>query len=249
MKLIEYQESPGAQNTAEETFDYQSIRALFVDIDDTIVCYEDGAGTTSSLLKVLESAAVALGGMSLEEAQHRIHKVNTEVTWWHFSDFIVDLNLNPKEFWNYAFHYEKAYLKPAGSDMKASLERIRNAGIGLYVTSNNPSSGILHKLSLAGLGTIQGAPLFRQLLGATELHAMKWNPLYWKKALAHTGLDASEVAILGDNPRDDLEIPQSIGIAHTFLIDRRADRSQENSRTVTHVRDFTEVAERLLERK
>lgn len=243
MKLMESQERTDTKPTVEAPFDYQSIRALFVDIDDTIIRHE--GAPTNSLLNVLESAAVTLGGMSPEEAQRRIQKINTEVAWWHFSDFIVELNLNPKEFWNYAFQYEQPYLKPTGFDLKTSLERIRNAGIGLYVTSNNPSSGILHKLSLAGLGTIQGAPLFRQLLGATELHAMKWDPLYWKKTLAHTGLDASEVAILGDNPRDDLEVPQSIGIAHTFLIGQHAERRREDSLRVTHVRSFSEVADLL----
>lgn len=243
MKLMEAQEMTDTKPAVEAPFDYPSIRALFVDIDDTIVRHEGTA--TNSLLNVLESAAVTLGGMSPEEAQRRIQKINTEVTWWHFSDFIVELNLNPKKFWEYAFQYERPYLKPTGCDMKVSLERIRNAGIGLYVTSNNPSSGILHKLSLAGLGTIQGAPLFRQLLGATELHAMKWEPLYWKKTLAHTGLDASEVAVLGDNPKDDLEVPQSIGIAHTFLIAPPSERQQENSLRVTHVRSFSEVADLL----
>ena len=71
---------------------------------------------------------------------------------------------------------------------------------------------------------------------------MKWEPTYWKKALAHTGLDAEEVAVVGDSPRDDYEVPQSIGIPHTFLINREEDRSHDNNNRVTHVCDFDEIA-------
>jgi FMN phosphatase YigB (HAD superfamily) len=228
-------------------FDYGQIRALLVDIDDTVIRFRRGV-KTDSLLGVLQSAAVSLGGLVPEEAARRIGQVKEDVRWWHFSDFIVALNLNPKRFWEYAHEYELAYLEPAEPEMKVALERIRQEGILLYVTSNNPSSGILHKLAIAGLATIQGAPLFSQLLGATELQAMKWEPVYWKKVLAHIGFVAQEVAVLGDNLRDDLEIPQSIGIPHTFLINRDEDRSVENSATVTHVQNFEQVADCLMGR-
>lgn len=237
----------GLESQLSSGFDYGQIRALLVDIDDTVIRFRRGA-RTDSLLGVLQSAAEVLGGLTPEEARQKIHHVKNQIRWWHFSDFIVALDLNPKLFWKYALDKEMAYLEPAGSEMKAALERLKAHGILLYVTSNNPSSGILHKLTIAGLATIQGAPLFSQLLGATELQAMKWEPVYWKKVLAHIGFEASEVAVLGDHSRDDLEIPQSIGIPHTFLINRHSVRSQENSPTVTHVSDFDQVADCLTRR-
>ena len=227
-------------------FNYGRIRALLVDIDDTVIRFRPGV-KTDSLFGVLKAAAVSLGGLAPEEAAHRIGQVKEDIRWWHFSDFIVALNLNPKRFWEFALEYERVYLEPAGPELEEALNRIKQEGIFLYVTSNNPSSGILHKLAIAGLATIQGAPLFSQLLGATELRAMKWEPVYWKKVLAHIGLEAGEVAILGDNLRDDFEVPQSIGIPHTFLIDREEDRSSENSETVTYVRNFSQVADCLTE--
>jgi len=226
-------------------FDYSSVRALLVDIDDTIVRFRNGA-QTDSLLGVLQSAAVSIGRLSSHEAARRIERVKEETTWWHFSDFIVALDLNPRRFWEYALQRERAYLEPTGSEMRAALEKLKEEGILLYVTSNNPSSGILHKLAIAGLATIQGAPLFSQLLGATELQAMKWQPVYWKKALAHIGLNASEVAVLGDSLRDDFEVPHSVGIPHTFLINRNGSSTVENSRFVTNVSDFEQVAACLL---
>lgn len=226
-------------------FNYRQLKALFIDIDETIIRHRPGT-STASLLKVLEMAGVALSGLTPEEAARRITTVQDELRWWHWSDFIVALELNPKEFWNYAYDVERAYLQPTGPEMYHALQRIKRSGCLLYVTSNNPSSGILHKLSLAGLATIQSAPLFDQLLGASELQAMKGDPGYWKKALAHTGLDAEEVAVVGDHPVDDCEVPQSIGIAHSFLINREQNYSAQNSARVTHVMDFDQIAECML---
>lgn len=223
-------------------FDYRQLKALFIDIDDTIVRFKPGV-STSSLLKVLQTAGVTLSGLEPDEASRRISSIQDELPWWHWSDFIVALDLNPKQFWAYALEVEREYLQPTGPEMYGALQKIKKAGHLLYVTSNNPSSGILHKLSLAGLGTIQGAPLFDQLLGASELQAMKWEAGYWKKALAHTGLDACEVAVVGDSAVDDCEVPQSIGIPHTFLINRHENFSNQDNESVTHVMDFDQIAQ------
>lgn len=219
---------------------YSHIQSLLIDIDDTIVRFKKGM-SSHSFFDVLHTAGVELGGLSGDEASKRIARVK-EMRWWHWSDFIVALDLNPKRFWRYALEVEKVYLEPTGSEICPALRRLKAAGILLYVTSNNPSSGILHKLSLAGVANIQGTTLFHQLLGATELNAMKSEPIYWEKALAHAGLDASEVATVGDNPHDDQEIPQSVGIRHTFLINRDEDRSLFDSDVVTHVTSFDQIA-------
>jgi len=230
------------------SFDYGTIRALLIDIDDTVVHFQPGV-KTDNLFNMLESAGVELGNLTQEETLRRIAQVKAEIPWWHWSDFIVALELNAKEFWHYALEREHRNMQTTGPEIKAALEHLREAGFRLYVTSNNPSSGILYKLSIAGLATIQGAPLFDQLLGATELHAMKWEPLYWKKVLAHIGLNAKEVAVVGDNPRDDLEVPQSIGISHTFLINRNSDFAGIDSSTVTHVDSFDRIVDCLVDSK
>jgi FMN phosphatase YigB (HAD superfamily) len=243
----------------ENKTDYSRCRALLIDIDDTIVRFKrrmeggtlvtiDGRiADTGSLIDVLKMAAVELGSLTLEEASQRIAKVKSEIEWWHWSDFIVALDLPPKKFWQYALETERHYLEATGPEIAEALHRIHDAGILLYVASNNPSSGILHKLNVAGIATVNGSTLFSQLLGGTELHAIKGNPVYWRKALAHIGLDAEEVAVVGDNPHDDYKVPNSIGISHTFLVNRDCDHSENNSSSVTYVRDFSQIASRLLD--
>lgn len=237
----------------ENTMDYSCCKALLIDIDDTIVRFKrsgvhnDGhPPDTGSLLSVLQKAGVEFGGLTSAETDRRIAKVKAEIEWWHWSDFIVALELAPKKFWRYALETERRYLEATGPEIVESLQRLHDAGVLLYVASNNPSSGILHKLHVAGIATVNGSTLFSQLLGGTELHAMKGNPVYWKKALAHIGLDAGEVAVVGDNPNDDFKVPHSIGIRHSFLVDRDRDLSSGNSSSVTYVRDFSQIADCLL---
>ncbi len=230
-----------------------SIRALLIDIDDTIVRFKADAiregrrpPSTGSLADVLHRAGVELAGLTAEESTRRIARIKREVMWWHWSDFIVELGLRPKAFWDFAYAVESAYLEPTGDEILPALLRLKAHGILLYVTSNNPSSGILHKLRLAGIAHVTGTTLFSQLLGGTELHAMKWEPVYWKKVLAHIALDADEVAVVGDNPHDDFEVPHSIGIRRSFIIDRFRDFSASDTPSVTYVQDFSQIADRLI---
>jgi FMN phosphatase YigB (HAD superfamily) len=234
-------------------YDYQQIKALFIDIDDTLVRFKatsintgKSVQNTGSLLDCLRLHAEETTGLSSEEIGRRIKRVQTEVSWWHWSDFIVELDLNAKLFWEFAYQHEREYLEPSGPELSSALLGLHRQGLLLYVASNNPSSGILHKLRIAGLASVTGTTLFQQLLGATELHAMKWDEIYWKKALAHTGLDPEEVAVVGDNLRDDYEVPAQAGYAHSFIINRRENLTKRNCDSVTFIQDFDQLARLLV---
>jgi FMN phosphatase YigB (HAD superfamily) len=231
---------------------YKCYKALLIDIDDTIVRLKRGmtlaksqhaSDWTGSLLDVIQVAGEKMGGLPAEEVAARIARTKAEIRWWQYEDFLQALGLDAAQFWQFAYETEIHYLEPTGSEIKASLERLRAAGIQLFITSNNTNAGILHKLRLCG---ITDANLFVQLLGASQLKAMKWQPVFWEKALAHVKLDGSQVAVVGDNPRDDFEIPRMAGIAHSFLIDRTRDHAAENSAAVTYVQSFSSIADYLL---
>ena len=221
---------------------YRKIRALMIDIDDTIAGQSDPAlQSTRSFFDLLADAAVKFSGMAEDEAKRRIEKIKADIRWWHWSDFIIDLGLNPKQFWDFAYEHEVKYIGAMGPDLLPSLKKFKKMDYLLYITSNNPSSGILHKLRLAGIGHINGAPMFHQLLGVTEVHNMKWEPIYWKKVLAHTALDADEVAVIGDNPRDDYEMPHSVGISCSFIVNRKENRVSQSEESLIFCSDFSQI--------
>lgn len=231
---------------------YSRLKALLIDIDDTIVQLKRGVTLaksqhandwTGSLLDVIQVAGEKMAGLSAGEVAARIARTKAEIRWWQVEDFLKELGLDADRFWQFAFETEIHYLEPTGTEIKDALERMRAAGIQLFITSNNTNAGILHKLRLCG---ITDDTLFVAILGASQLKAMKWEPVFWERALGHVKLDATQVAVVGDNPRDDFAIPRGVGITHSFLIDRRRNRSVENSDAVTYVQDFSSIADCLL---
>jgi len=225
------------------------IKSLFIDIDGTLVDCLKEVTEPNPMFTVLFEAAKQEGKLPEEEITKRIHHVKHFVHWWHWADFIVALELNPKKFWDFAYEFEKEYMLCSGKEIPYVLNQLKSEGYGLYITSNNPNCGILHKLRLIGLGTNQAAPLFNQLLGCQEMKGLKWDLYYWKNALAHTGLDGEEVATIGDDLKCDGYMPLEAGISRAFIVNRKMDvnRKQENDR-ITIVKDFNEILQILKEK-
>src|SRR5262245_15375144 len=111
------------------------VRAMLVDIDDTIICAKRTASegpnplNTASLLEVLKLAGVAVAGLTPQETDRRIRRVRKDIRWWHWSDFIIELGLEPKAFWEFAYETEKRYLEATGPEIGPALQRMRDAGL------------------------------------------------------------------------------------------------------------------------
>jgi len=231
----------------------RAIRGLLIDIDDTITRYKrqvlDAEGRPppdANFSSCLQSAGVELGGLTPEESAARIERVKTRIAWWHWSDFIVELELHPRRFWEYAYRREAQYMEAVDPRARYALRRLQTAGLLLYIASNNPDDGILHKLRLAGVADQYHTSLFTQLLGVSAFQYMKWDVLYWKKALAHIGLGGEEVAVVGDSPRDDYEVPRAAGIAGSFLLTANPELLGKPTDSLIYVRNFKEIADCLL---
>lgn len=197
------------------------MQALFIDIDETLCTSREGDDRPQPflgqpLIGLMVEAAVTRNGMARTRAEEIATAVN-QVTWCHWTDFIVALDLDPALFWDFAYERESRYLAPVEPGLRRHLEALVGAGWELFITSNNPTSGICHKLRIAGVADIWGSPLFRQYLSPNDLHHMKSDVQFWRRALAHTGLRADAVTVIGDNPHDDVAVPRSAGIASAVL--------------------------------
>lgn len=198
------------------------IKGLLIDIDDTLVKFRPRASqqSTGSLMQVLRRAGGELKNLSETETDARMERVKKEIRWWCWSDFIRELELDAAQFWDYAWRIEGEYLGPAESGLRETLLALREQGLQLFVSSNNPNLGIRHKLRLAGIPAKDIDRIFTALLGATEMRQMKWERAYWDKASVATGLGKSALAVVGDSFKDDYEVPHEAGLAMTFLVDR-----------------------------
>jgi FMN phosphatase YigB (HAD superfamily) len=220
-----------------------NLKGLFIDIDDTLLRFKKHAvyaGDTGSLMNVLIDAGVDLGGLERDESEARVNWVKENVLWWSWDDFIAKLELEPKAFWKYAYEKEHRYLEPTENALPQALKSLQEAGLKLFITSNNPNSGIRHKLRLAGFSDNDIDRLFTDILGATEMQNMKWEPEYWRKAVQASGISLNELAVVGDSLHDDFEIPYSTGIPFTFLID--PDKIQLESKNLQPVSGLNEIA-------
>lgn len=137
---------------------------------------------------------------------------------------------------------ESKYLEPTEPDLVKSFVFLKSTGLKLFITSNNPNKGIQHKLRLADIPSDMQAKLFTKLLGATEMRDMKWETNYWRKAIAQTGIKTENLAVIGDSFRDDYQIPQTVGVAMTFLIDINKEYINQKSPTLQPVCSIAQIA-------
>lgn len=222
----------------------QKFKGLFIDIDDTLLRFKDTRGDTSSLMSILKDAGVELANLDRKESEYRVNWVNENVTWWSWDHFIEMLEIDPEIFWNYAYEKESVYLEPTEARLPCSLRRLKDCGLNLFITSNNPNSGIRHKLRLAGLTNNDIDELFTALLGATEMQNMKGDPGFWNKAVRESGMKMETIAVVGDNLNDDHDIPTSVGLPFTFLIDPEKKQSETDKlKPVTGLKEVADLFE------
>ena len=229
----------------------RKVRALLIDIDGTLVGVRPGADPTllaspQPMFKILTAAAQTFNGMSHEEATRRISKVQAEKQWWDLADFIVALELRASETWDHVYEIDRRSIGPTGPEVVSAMQRLHGEGVRLYITSNNPRTGIQHKLRLAGFSPDLQEELFSALIGPPDVQAMKWNVAFWKKALAQIDLPSENVAVVGDTLKDDYAIPQAAGIGRSYIIRRDGELPARVADSLWPIRDFNDLVEHVL---
>jgi len=226
------------------------IKALLIDIDDTITklksCLEAPDPDRGNLMRVLEKAGIELAGLAPSESAKRVAHVRDTLRWWVWEDFIEELGLNHADFWEFAYNIESKYLEAAGPEIKPALAALKDNGMALYITSNNPVSGIRHKLRLAGFNRDEIGDWFSALFGVSELEVMKWDAPYWKKVISLSGFPKENLATVGDSLHDDYEVPSSVGIGHAFIINRDGKPPGAMAANLTYVTSFDQIAAHLM---
>ena len=192
-------------------------RTLFIDIDGTLINEPPAPPSQDcireySLLKIMRDRAVALGVRSAGEATRQIEHLLDSRTWWDWHDFLEVLDLPAAEFWPYADQVEARSRRAIEANLDLKLEHLSRAGCRLCITSNNPSSGIRHKLRLAGLSREWQKKYIDRIFGTDVTRSMKWDRTFWIEAikLAETKIDG--ITLVGNDWHDDVQVPAEVGI-------------------------------------
>lgn len=219
------------------------IKGLFIDIDDTILRFkEDYDPNPASLFNVIRKAGQKFCNLDSNEIEIVIEQIKEQKKWWCWGDFIKALKLDEKFFWEFAYKMEKQYLEACETNLGKSLLLLKQTGIKLFITSNNPNKGIKHKLSLAEIPEVLQNELFSDFFGATEMENMKWETNYWEKTICLSGIDAKNLAVIGDSFQDDYVTPQKAGVAKTFLIDKNSKYANSKYSQLQSVSGIAEIA-------
>jgi FMN phosphatase YigB (HAD superfamily) len=197
-------------------------RVLFIDIDGTLIRRRadvDGppAVLGHELLALMVDEAARQGRCSRPTALQRVQAVMNGKVWWDWPDYLRALELDEPAFWALASSREAHYLEPCHRELAQVLLSLARSGYRCCITSNNPASGIRHKLALAGLAEV-GREVFAEHIGTDRVQAMKGSPAFWRGALQATAARAAQVIVIGDSPHDDVAIPRQVGIVRHVVV-------------------------------
>lgn len=105
-------------------------------------------------------------------------------------------------------------------EVAGTLRTLAARGQRLFITSNFDAR--LHGI-VRGLPTL--APIERVFV-STEVGWKKTAPAFWQRVLAEVGVPPSEGLVVGDSVRDDVQVPQALGMRALHL-ERDGPRSPE----------------------
>ena len=229
-------------------------RTLFIDIDGTLITEPtaDQRGDTlreHALLAYMRDFAVHRHGISAVHATTVIDNLFDTRTWWDWHDYLTRLELHAPTFWDYADRRAAATLQPLEANLDLKLERLSLAGCRLCITSNNPTSGIRHKLRLAGLSRAWQKRHIDRIFGTDVLRAMKWDRTFWEQAVELADTPVSGITVVGNDWNDDVLSPITAGLSHFVMLDGIGPHhsSAPADAEVVHAADWSAAVQSLIE--
>ncbi len=204
------------------------MKALLVDLDDTLLDYSGGVDTH------WEAAVRACAGRGVDPAalvaaiaetrrwfwddpaRHRRERVNMLGAWQHIVEFaLVRLHVEADglpaaiaaDF--AARRREAMHLFP---EALGTLAAFRQRGVALALVTNGDASQQRDKIERHGL-----APYFDVILIEGELGVGKPEPVVYRRALAELGALPAEAWMVGDHLEFDVGAPQALGLTGVWV--------------------------------
>lgn len=205
------------------------VKVILCDIDDTITTFDNGYNSNDYVAEIFTVFATALAekeDISLGDAQTKIRAYADDLIWWDYPDFICDFGLPSVPAWK---EIRKIHLEHMSffDDAVVMIKALHKAGKEMCIISNNPLTGCLLKLEIAGLANLNGSKYFPRIFGTNILRGMKSQIPLWNRAIASLGVCPSEIITIGDSVKEDFVNPQTAGIGNTIIIDRSSDVAKE----------------------
>ncbi|WOO41921.1 HAD family hydrolase [Rubellicoccus peritrichatus] len=198
------------------------VKAVCFDIDGTLV--DDRYPSAQIHERFLGGNYILhlLGDMiqtSGHQDAHNALLAYTEVNvYWDYSDIIDHFNLDSFLVTEWIRLWHKNHLVALWRNVQL-IHKLRNKGYKIYIISNNPHTGCLFKLEHTGLVDLDGNGVIDEIFGSNRGLGQKWDIGFWKRVIEQSPYPAEAMAMIGDNPVEDAEVPLAAGFCQSFLVD------------------------------
>lgn len=176
----------------------------------------------NALMEIFCVAVQEIHGGTRENVVDQLTTYAERKVYWDYPDFISHFDLPAASVWEQlrAWHRENIHAYEDGVQLVRALH---NAGHQLHIISNNPYTGCLLKLEVAGLGSLDGTPWFQHIFCANQQRGQKGAVSFWQRAVERGALHPPSTCVIGNDLHDDYEVPSKLGFGAHFIVDR--DRS------------------------
>lgn len=199
---------------------------ILFDIDDTITGYLDHQDDYVAHLRSYLSDKIAkIRDISVGESSELLENyMGCRNVWWDYPDLMVDFGLDLLSTWDDLRQLNREHFH-RHEDAIELVKELSSSGANLYIISNNPVTGCLMKLEIAGLGDLSGTPHFRRIFGTNVIRGMKSQVTTWRRVVANLAVEPDRVFTIGDHIDQDCRIPAMAGIGQTIIINRLINES------------------------
>ncbi len=218
-----------------------SIKHFLIDIDGTITYYKTNSITQDALLAgnflfpIIRDMLVE-NGWDPAEAAAAIKAEADRIIFWDYIDFIEKFDLSREEafFRIRKWHRDNLlYYEDMVETIKVLAARNKN----LFIISNNPYWGCRFKLEIAGLAPEH----FQKIFGTNIVNGCKHLSEVWNRAINQVAADPGNIATIGDNPKEDGEIPQNCGIGYSFILERKSETALLRKNRSIYLNDARQI--------
>ncbi|MFA6929303.1 MAG: HAD family hydrolase [Lentisphaeria bacterium] len=197
-----------------------SVDVALIDIDGTITAPIRNKDFAVSPLEHLLRLMTQSEYVSQEAALAKIRQVGDIETSCIFK-LLAPLGISAELYWNVLQQDVKAGMI-IPEDAVFFIKALKGKNIKLFSATTNSRMATLLKLSVGGLGDINGSPYFDGYFGGDSFADPlgKWSPEFFPSILKAGRFDPERTLMIGDDPARDMLPALQAGIAHVAIIDR-----------------------------
>jgi FMN phosphatase YigB (HAD superfamily) len=181
-------------------------------------------------------------GYLRDEARRRIEEYADRIVWWDYMGVIREFGVPEDKAVERIREWHNENLS-VFSDTVRTVKALHEMGKKLFIVSNNPASGCIFKLERSGLAEGGSSGYFTHIFGTDTLKGQKFQPEAWSVVASSLEVEPRRVFTIGDNEKEDGDLPIASGFGGAFIIKRDMGESVAVDGAKVFVKDPGSIAE------